>query len=143
MSEHPIKQEINCITGNDIDGEFVIKIGEGQVTKIEATEKSGEYSNIPYIRVWKGDVAMAEFSQHKLSGVFFKTAALLLMLTLSACGEVLTLPGAPQAVIDKDVAACHYEAVRATGGGEIGMMQAENENEIFTLCLKQKGYVRK
>jgi hypothetical protein len=29
------------------------------------------YSNIPYIRVWKGDVCEGEFCQHNIVGVYF------------------------------------------------------------------------
>jgi hypothetical protein len=54
----------------------VYQVGHAGVTKIEATVKSGEYSHIPYIRVWKGEFAHSEFCQHGLVGVYFEPAAL-------------------------------------------------------------------
>lgn len=46
-------------------------VGMDGVTRIEACSKNGEYCDIPYIRVWKGDTAVAEFCQHKLAAVYF------------------------------------------------------------------------
>lgn len=46
-------------------------VGKDDVTRIEACMKNGEYSNIPYLRVWSGDRCIAEFSQHRVAGVFF------------------------------------------------------------------------
>lgn len=46
-------------------------VGREGVTRIEATYKSGEYSHIPYVRVWQGDKPLAEFCQHKIVGVYF------------------------------------------------------------------------
>lgn len=47
------------------------RVGFGEVTRIEATSKTGEFSHIPYVRVWKGDQPFAEFCQHKIIGVYF------------------------------------------------------------------------
>jgi len=41
--------------------------------KIEMTHKSGEYASIPYVRVLDAQGrAIAEFSQHSLSGVLYE-----------------------------------------------------------------------
>ncbi len=72
LEEHPVLQEIDCIEvpdGEDSIGSFTV--GRNGVTKIEATQKAGTYSNIPYVRVWKGDVCCAEFCQHGVIGVYF------------------------------------------------------------------------
>jgi hypothetical protein len=43
------------------------------VTKIEQCEKSGMYSNIPYLRVFVGENIIAELCQHNIESVtFFK-----------------------------------------------------------------------
>lgn len=44
------------------------------VTRIEAFTKSGMHSDIPYVRIWAGDRAVAEFCQHQIVGVYFKRA---------------------------------------------------------------------
>ena len=53
----------------EVQGNFVV--GRYGVTRIEAFTKSGMYSNIPYVRVWKGDKPYAEFCQHQIVGVYF------------------------------------------------------------------------
>ena len=45
------------------------RVGYRGVTRIDFTEKTGVYSNIPYIRVWKGDALFAEYARHKCVGV--------------------------------------------------------------------------
>lgn len=71
--EHPVNQPINQITIYDCgsgDAESYI-VGYGDVTRIEATTKSGMHADIPYVRVWKGNVAFAEFCQHNILAVYF------------------------------------------------------------------------
>lgn len=77
---HPIKQVIDSITvwmGTEglVDvGAYepeIYRVGYDNVTRIEACEKPGEYSMLPYIRVWRGDECAAEFMQHRLVGVYF------------------------------------------------------------------------
>lgn len=46
-------------------------VGERGVTRIEATWKDGLHSHLPYVRVWNGEKAIAEFCQHLLAGVYF------------------------------------------------------------------------
>ena len=71
--EHPVNQPITSIIvpcdhhGNPQS--FIV--GLGGVTKIEATTKSGMHADIPYVRVWTGDVAIAEFCQHAISATYF------------------------------------------------------------------------
>jgi len=74
MDEHPIEQPINSV---DVlpEGQFTYAVGRDGVTRIEACQKSGEYSHIPYLRVWAGDVCLAEFCQHKVFGVYFAKPA--------------------------------------------------------------------
>jgi len=48
-------------------------VGRSGVTRIEAFEMRGMYSDIPYVRVWKGDDPYAEFCRHNIIGVYFKT----------------------------------------------------------------------
>lgn len=72
MSEHPVNQpickiSIACAPMFEID----IAVGHDGVTRIEATTKSGLHANIPYVRVWKGEFAVAEFCQHNIVGVYF------------------------------------------------------------------------
>lgn len=71
--EHPIKSAITMIQiprdENGNPGEFVL--GKRGVTRIEACTKSGLHSDIPYVRVWRGDQAIAEFCQHHLSALYF------------------------------------------------------------------------
>lgn len=70
--EHPIKQEIRRIVVEESNGvREAYDVGRWDVSRIEATTKSGMYSNIPYIRVWRGDFVVAEFCQHNILGVYF------------------------------------------------------------------------
>ncbi len=73
MSEHPVQQEITCIEVPDAEsannlGSFTVG---RNCTRIEACTKSGMHADIPYVRVWKGDIAIAEFCQHYIIGVYF------------------------------------------------------------------------
>jgi hypothetical protein len=71
---HDVKETIISVQlpcdhrGNPMD--FIV--GRNGVTRIEACEKNGEYCMIPYVRVWKGDRCVAEFSQHKASYICFQ-----------------------------------------------------------------------
>lgn len=72
LPEHPVAQQIRAIdidTIPDVQGGYVV--GRNGVTRIEACVKPGVYSNIPYVRVWTGDVCEAEFCQHNIVGVYF------------------------------------------------------------------------
>lgn len=72
MGEHPIQQTIRAIdidTIPDVQGGYVV--GHSGVTRIEACTKPGLNCDIPYVRVWKGDVCEAEFCQHNIVGVYF------------------------------------------------------------------------
>lgn len=70
--EHPIQQPIRSIEIDSIPGvQGLYVVGRFGVTSIEACIKPGMYSNIPYVRVWKGDVCEAEFCQHQIVGVYF------------------------------------------------------------------------
>lgn len=71
MSEHPVEQPIKDI---DVDQESYYTVGRSGVTRIEACTKSGMHADIPYVRVWAGDVAVAEFCQHNIVGVYFAKA---------------------------------------------------------------------
>lgn len=76
MSEHPVEQEIDLIeidTIPEVQGQY--RVGFSGVTRIEATTKSGMHANIPYVRVWAGDVCLAEFCQHNIVGVYFAKPA--------------------------------------------------------------------
>lgn len=70
---HPVEQPIRCIQTvvheEGVDPYYVV--GQGGVTRIEACVKFGEYAAIPYVRVWKGDLAIYEVSQHTLTGLWF------------------------------------------------------------------------
>lgn len=77
MSEHPVQQAIYAIDIDTIPGiEGNYTIGRNGVTRIEACQKSGQYSHIPYVRVWAGDTCIAEFCQHNIVGVYFAKATL-------------------------------------------------------------------
>lgn len=75
MEEHPIEQPIREIdvflAGEEL---HFYSVGRNGVTRIEATQKSGLHANIPYVRVWKGDVCEAEFCQHNIVGLYFAPA---------------------------------------------------------------------
>lgn len=76
LTEHPIKQpirEIDVYINADSDPVDYV-VGRAGVTRIEACQKSGLHANIPYVRVWKGDVCVAEFCQHNIVGVYFAPA---------------------------------------------------------------------
>lgn len=70
--EHPVEQAIREI---DVylseEAATFYKVGKNGVTRIEACVKPGMYSNIPYLRVWKGEVCEGEFCQHNIVGVYF------------------------------------------------------------------------
>ena len=70
--EHPIQQPIRAIdidTIPEVQGGYAV--GCNGVTRIEACTKSGLHADIPYVRVWAGDVCKAEFCQHNIVGVYF------------------------------------------------------------------------
>ena len=70
--EHPIEQPIAQIAIGDMpDGFATYTVGRGGINRIEACSKPGEYCNIPYVRVWVGDMCAAEFCQHRIMGVYF------------------------------------------------------------------------
>lgn len=76
---HPTRQPIKAIVvrWNDpcgADGDRAWCVGFDGVTHIEATMKNGEYAHIPYLRVWRGDVAVAEYCQHAVMEVQFEEA---------------------------------------------------------------------
>lgn len=51
--------------------EFFTKGPHKNCTRIEAIAKPGEYSFLPYVRVWENDKPIAEVSQHKLEWLLF------------------------------------------------------------------------
>lgn len=63
--------EIKGILIPSAQGELQCVVNNAGVTRIEKTVKAGEYSYIPYVRVWKGDKVLAEHCQHKLNSVVF------------------------------------------------------------------------
>ena len=71
MEEHPVQQPIRAIDLQNDPDAFSYEVGRGAVTRIEACQKSGLHANIPYVRVWAGEVCLAEFCQHNLFGVYF------------------------------------------------------------------------
>jgi hypothetical protein len=83
--EQPVDQEIDyIITANllrhsetlgVISDAETYQVGYDGVTRIEAFTKAGMYADIPYVRVWRGSVALAEFCQHNIVGVYFKEPA--------------------------------------------------------------------
>ena len=76
MTEHPIEQPIRSIVVFEwAEGSEAYQVGQKGVTRIEATKKSGMYSDIAYVRVWAGDIAIAEFCQHHILGVYFDPPA--------------------------------------------------------------------
>ncbi len=72
MVEHPIQQPIKAVQIDTIPGvESEYVVGRSGVTRIEACQKSGLHADIPYVRVWAGDVCLAELCQHNIVGVYF------------------------------------------------------------------------
>lgn len=78
MEEHPINQAIQSIEIPDGADSFCSYTVGQNCTRIEATFKSGLHANMPYIRVWRDDVALAEFCQHNIVGVYFSAERLVL-----------------------------------------------------------------
>lgn len=76
MAEHLEGVEIACVQIDTIpESQAEYLVGRGGVTRIEAFTKSGMRADIPYVRVWRGDEPLAEFCQHGIVGVYFKTVA--------------------------------------------------------------------
>lgn len=76
---HPIQQPILSVVVTQDDYQHQAQgcaycVGRGGVTRIEACQKNGEYTHIPYIRVWADEKCLAEFCQHNIVGVFFDEA---------------------------------------------------------------------
>lgn len=72
--EHPVNQVIERVTVSHDDilpDRSWYGVGVHGVTRIEATTKSGMHADIPYIRVWAGEMAVAEFCQHSVISVLF------------------------------------------------------------------------
>ena len=74
--EHPVDQPITEIVVVWDNHEMCVEglrwvVGRAGVTLIEACSKAGEHSYIPYIRVWRGGEAVAEYCQHGLRAVHF------------------------------------------------------------------------
>lgn len=70
---HAVNQPIRAIDlyldgGTDMVSYIV---GSSGITRIEACAKPGVYCDIPYVRVWNGEVCEAEFCQHNIVGVYF------------------------------------------------------------------------
>lgn len=75
-NEHPVQQKIECIEIDAIpDSQAYYRVGVRDVTRIEACTKSGLHADIPYVRIWNGDVCIAEFCQHNIVGVYFSKEA--------------------------------------------------------------------
>lgn len=70
---HPVEQPITSIQlgAPEPGSDPYYAVGRCGVTQIEACVKFGEYAAIPYVRVWKGDLAIFEVSQHTLAGLWF------------------------------------------------------------------------
>lgn len=73
---HPVEQPIREVVVRYDDYQhhacgLAYCVGMDGVTRIEACQKNGEFCMIPYVRIWSGDLCIAEFSQHHVAGVFF------------------------------------------------------------------------
>lgn len=69
---HVVKQDILSVQlSHDEYGNPLDYIVGRNCSRIEATEKNGEYCMIPYLRVWDGERCLAEFSQHKANHIRF------------------------------------------------------------------------
>lgn len=75
MVEHPVQQPIRAIDVAPVNEHaFTSEVGKNGVTRIEACTKPGLHCDIPYVRVWAGEVCLSEFCQHNIVGVFFAEA---------------------------------------------------------------------
>ena len=71
-TEHPVKQKIVAVRLPQKEGWISeYEVGKRSVTHMEACEKSGPYTYIPYIRIWSGDTCLAEVCQHGTIAVYF------------------------------------------------------------------------
>ncbi len=71
----PVDQEIDAvfaIEGDRVRHDEYYRVGFNGVTRIEKTFKCGSMAAMPYVRIWKGDVAVAEFCQHQIIGVYYE-----------------------------------------------------------------------
>lgn len=119
MEEHPVQQPISRIlVANGNEGLVEVgayepegfAVGYDGVTRIEACQKSGMHANIPYVRVWAGEVCLAEFCQHNIVGVYFAPA--------SATAEFVE-------VFNPDMDAAPHDATlmgRREDGSEVAML---------------------
>jgi len=72
--EHTIEQLMQSIEIDTIpESQASFAVGRNGVTRIEACTKPGLHCDIPYVRVWVGDICRAEFCQHNIVGVYFAT----------------------------------------------------------------------
>ncbi len=72
IQEHPVQQPIVAVQYASDVASDVYRVGDRNgVTRIEACIKSGMHANIPYIRVWCGDICLAEYCQHNIVGIWF------------------------------------------------------------------------
>lgn len=60
-----------CIKTLNDGSDISYAVGVNGVTKIEQCEKSGMYSNIPYLRVYSGESIIVELCQHNIESVQF------------------------------------------------------------------------
>lgn len=77
--QHPVSQSALTLIVIDDDRERSIEgirfdVGKHGITRIEPIAKCGEYSHIPYFRVWRGNSVVGEFCQHKCLGVFYASS---------------------------------------------------------------------
>ena len=66
----PIK-EIDIFIDADSDPLYY-RVGRKGVTRIEQFMLPGPQGELPYIRVWKGDLVDAEFCRHNIVGVYYE-----------------------------------------------------------------------
>lgn len=72
MTKQPIRMIVIAHRADETVGFSVGYLG---ITRIEPFTKLGMYGDIPYLRCWKGDIAVAEFCQHSIVGTYFDEAA--------------------------------------------------------------------
>ena len=71
-----------------------------------------------------------------------KRYAIILPLLLAACGGTITKPGATQAQINKDTAACNYEMHKAdVASATDDFGSAYRAGKLFNDCMAMRGYV--
>jgi hypothetical protein len=69
LKNRPPIRMICLITGDGNPHEFTVG---SNATEIREVEEPGEYSFVPWVEVYNGDILVARINQHKLEHIFYE-----------------------------------------------------------------------